>query len=104
MNHLNVGIAHGAAYGPGIYTSPFFDKAMSYTAATNEEYVYMIVNFLLFGKLKLIAPTGMISKHKPVNGMYEDSSHTKIVFGMEQLISADPARVFPIAVIKIRIK
>lgn len=95
--------SHGANYGNGIYSSPFFDKAMAYTAQENK-CVYILINFLLLGVAKLIPPTEIIENTNPDNGVYADKSNTRIVFGLDQIISADISRIIPIAVMKINIE
>lgn len=91
----NITIKNGAMYGYGVYTSPFFDKAMYYTVPENEHYVYLIVNFLVLGKIKLIPP---------IPSQLQNNSDTNIVFGLEQIISSDPNLVIPIAILTIKIK
>lgn len=95
--------AHGAAYGIGVYSSPFFDKASYYTTPDNK-HVYILINLVFLGKMKLIPPGRVCTDFKaPVNGIYADGSNTRIVYGMEQLITADASRVVPLAVMKISI-
>jgi hypothetical protein len=95
---------HGAAYGIGVYTSPFFDKAMQYTTTHNDKCVYILINMLFPGKIKLIPPGGIGTDFKkPINGTYADGSNTRIVYGLEQIITADAGKVIPIAVMKISI-
>lgn len=95
---------HGSAYGTGIYSSVFFDKANYYTNPDKDKYVYILINLVFLGTAKLIAPnpTGL-NMGNPVDGMYKEGSNTRIVFGLEQLVSADPNRVVPLAVMKISI-
>ena len=95
---------HGSAYGIGIYTSPFFGKAMHYTNPDNAKYVYILINMVLPGILKLIPQImNMVDMKAPVNGCYFDGANTRIVYGLEQLVSADSSRVIPVAVMKINI-
>ena len=99
----SIRVAHGSAYGIGVYSSPFFDKAMYYTTPDNK-YVYMLINLVFLGKMKLIPPHGTCTNFgAPVNGIYADGSNTRIVYGLEQLITAESNRVIPIAVMKISI-
>jgi hypothetical protein len=87
-------IKHGSAYGKGIYSSPFFDKALAYTHPDKNQSVYVLINILFLGKAKMISP--QVSGYKK-----EDNTiHTKIVFGLDQLISLDESRVIPVGVIK----
>lgn len=104
--------AHGAAYGPGVYSTPFFDKAMYYTRSSETKYVYILVNFLLLGKIKMIPAAGILDKAYPkvvtssdgiVDHVYKDGSNTRIVFGLDQIISANKKRVVPMGVIRIKI-
>lgn len=97
--------AHGAAYGTGIYSSPFFNKANYYATPDANGYIYIIVNILFPGKAILIPPlhTPNIQKGRPTQGFYPDGTNTRIVYGLEQIISADPDRIIPIAVMKIKI-
>ena len=96
---------HGSVYGIGIYSSPFFDKAMCYTTPDKIKYVYVLVNIVILGKFKLIPPDGSqtLYHNPPTNGCYSDGSNTRIVYGLEQLVCADPKRIIPIAVMKISI-
>ena len=95
---------HGSMYGTGIYSSPFFDKAMQYTTAGTTKYVYILINVVFLGTMKLIPPNNRLTDFKlPVNGKYSDNSNTRIVYGLEQLISADPDKIVPVAVMKIKI-
>ncbi|XWV25591.1 hypothetical protein QJ856_gp0163 [Tupanvirus deep ocean] len=96
---------HGSAYGIGVYSSPFFDKAMYYTTAVDAKYVYVLVNMVFLGVMKMIPPGGSHTDFKPpVNGVYADGSNTRIVYGLEQLVSADSERIIPLAVMKIKIE
>lgn len=98
-----VKVKNGSMYGNGVYTSPFFDKAMYYTLPDKISYVYVLVNILLLGKLKMVAPNSGTSGFKLGNGIYSDGCHTRIVFGLEQIVSADANRVIPVAVMKIKV-
>lgn len=104
----NVAVRHGSMYGLGVYTSPFFDKAISYSHVCNKDkYMYLIVNIVFLGKVKLIPPTPISSSSslgKPVNGSYTDSSNTRVVQGLDQVISANSSNVIPVAVIKSKYK
>ena len=102
-NNPTVRATHGAAYGIGVYSSPFFDKAMYYTTPDNA-HVYILINIVFLGKAKLIPPGGISTNFStPANGVYADGSNTRIVYGLEQVITADAARVVPVAVMKISI-
>lgn len=92
---------HGGAYGIGVYSSGFFDKAIQYTNQSGS-YVYLLVNMVFLGVVKMIPPGGCVDK--PINNIYSDGSNTHIVYGLDQVISADSNRVIPIALMKIRIK
>lgn len=96
---------HGSVYGTGIYSSPFFDKAIYYTTPDKGKvkYVYVLINIVMLGKMKLIPPNGTVDHSAPINGSYAGGFHTHAVYGLDQLISADPKRVIPIAVMKINI-
>ena len=96
---------HGSAYGCGIYSSPFFEKAMYYTTPDKIKYVYVLINIVLLAKMKLIPPTGdqNIDQKPPINGCYNDQTNTRVVYGLDQLVSADSNRIFPVAVMKINI-
>lgn len=95
---------HGSAYGNGVYSSPFFDKAMYYTCATNTKCVYILINMVFLGKMKMIPPSNSLTDFsKPVNGVYKDGSNTRIVYGLEQLICADSQRIIPVAIMEINI-
>ena len=79
---------------------------MCYTSPDRIKYVYVLINIVILGKFKLIAPGGNETiKHNPppTNGCYSDGSNTRIVYGLEQLVCADPKRIIPIAVMKISI-
>jgi hypothetical protein len=95
---------HGSAYGIGIYSSPHFDKSMCYTVPDNVKYVYVLINMVFLGVMKMIPPCGVIVDNKPpVNGVYLDGSNTRIVYGLDQLVSANPNKIFPVAVMKISV-
>ena len=113
---------HGSAYGIGVYSSPFFDKA-NYYAAANNGYVYILINIVLLGTFKMVPPSsgamntsaplrsslresvspGDTFSQVPLNGCYADGSNTRIVFGLEQLVSADTTRIIPVGVMKISV-
>ncbi|XWV26928.1 hypothetical protein QJ857_gp0121 [Tupanvirus soda lake] len=96
---------HGSAYGIGIYSSPFFDKAMNYTKPIDTKYVYILINMVFLGVMKMIPPGGSYTDFKPpVNGVYADGSNTRVVYGLEQLVSANSERIVPVAVMKIKIE
>ena len=99
----NVKIVHGAVYGPGIYSSPFYDKARYYAAKDKESFMYIIVNLLFPGKIKLISDIPDSKEKIPFNGVFKDNIHTKIVYGLDQIICADPKRVISVAVITLSI-
>jgi hypothetical protein len=87
-------VKHGRMFGHGIYTSPHFDKALyySYRDAT---YVYMLVNLIFVGKIKMISSDFRLDN--------EINADTNIVFGLDQIISKDPKRVIPVGTIRIKI-
>ena len=94
---------HGSAYGVGIYSSPFFDKANYYTAAKNG-FVYVLINMVFLGTLKMVPPgVGSANTTSPTNGSYPDGSNTRIVYGLEQLVSADSNRIVPVGVMKVSV-
>ena len=99
-----ISVAHGSMYGTGIYSSSFFDKASCYTVADANAYVYILINILFPGKAILIPPHTMtnITLSQPTNGRYPDGTNTRIVYGLDQVISADPARIVPVGVMKIK--
>jgi len=94
---------HGAAYGTGIYSSSHFGKAMMYTRPDGTKTVYVLINMIFLGVMKLIPPGCTPGHDMPANGFYQDGSNTRIVYGLEQLISADPNRIIPVAVMTINI-
>ena len=101
---MAVRVAHGAAYGVGIYSSPFFDKANYYAKPDSNGYIYILINMLFPGRAKLIPPCGPFTyKGNPTNGSYSDGTNTRIVYGLDQIVSADQSRIIPIAVMKINI-
>lgn len=102
---LTVKKAHGSLYGTGVYSSPHFEKSIYYTTP-NANYIYIVVNMLFMGVSKLIPFNSTMTPDigsKPINGIYTDNSNTRMVFGLEQIISADPNRVVPVAIMKIKI-
>jgi len=104
-NNVAIKKTHGSAYGIGIYSSPFFDKAMYYTTPDNTTYAYVLINIVYLGTMKLIPPGGKFNNHNaPIKGIYDDGCNTRIVYGLEQLVSADADRVIPVAVMAINIK
>jgi len=107
-NDTNVVIhkTHGSAYGIGIYSSVFFDKSLSYTTPDHTKNVYILINIVFLGVMKMIPPNGKlgVDNKKPVNGKYSDGSNTHVVFGLDQLVSADPMKIIPIGVMKINIQ
>jgi hypothetical protein len=103
-NNIIVKTTHGSAYGTGIYSSPFFDKAMYYAKPDGATHVYIIINIVFLGTMKLIPPGHNFTDFKaPINGSYPDGSNTRIVYGLDQLVLADPERIYPVAIMKIRI-
>ena len=107
LNSTNIVVkaATGSLYGTGVYSSPFFDKAMYYTKPANDKYVYILVNMLFLGTMKMIPPARQYTNFTvPINNTYADGSNTRVVYGLDQIISADTNRVIPIAVIKIKTK
>lgn len=91
-------VAHGQMYGPGVYSSHFLSKANSYAGGTNT----LIINVVFLGKIKLIPSFGSVSSTLPKNGVYNDGSNTRVVFGLDQIICADPARVIPIGTVTLQ--
>lgn len=89
-------IAHGAIYGNGVYSSPHFDKALSYTKPDNSAYVYMLINMVFLGKVQLIPPGQSIKS-------IDKSVETRVVFGLEQLVSTNSNKIIPVGYIKIKI-
>lgn len=87
--------AHGAIYGPGVYTSHFLHKASSYGEKT------LLINIVFLGKVKLIEPTPK-PVSAPKNGFYSDGVNTRIVYGLDQVVSGDPSRVVPIGLVTIQ--
>ena len=98
-----VKVRNGTAYGAGIYTSPHLDKCLCYTQVDNSGYVYVLINLLFLGKFKLIPPNNSAPSATIKNGTYSNGFNTHIVYGLEQLISADSKRVMSVAVMKIKI-
>ena len=94
----------GAVFGTGIYSSPHFNKAQSYTAPDNSKMIYVLINLLFLGKMKLIPPSKLgVDFSAPQNGVYADGTNTRIVYGLDQIISADTSRIIPVGVMKIKI-
>ena len=102
IDNKNIRVRNGSMYGLGVYTSPFFDKAISYSpVCPNDKYMRLIVNIVFLGKMKLIPPIPSRNNlSDPVNGFYADNSNTRVVYGLEQIISAKSDNVIPIAIIK----
>lgn len=98
----NIKKVHGSAYGEGVYSSPHAEKALYYTNIDNHKNVYLLINFVFLGVAKLI-PSGITNLPQFVDNIYTDGTQTRIVHGLEQLVSADPSRVVPIGYIKIKI-
>lgn len=97
-----VKVAHGAMYGVGVYTSPFFDKAISYVGQQPQQQgVALLINMVFLGTVKMIPPGGKVDNKVPVGGIHSDGSHTRVVFGLDQLMTSDPIRVVPIAVVEV---
>ena len=90
-------VAHGTAYGSGIYSSPHFDKALAYTKPDNSAYVYILINLTFLGKVQLI-PSGQSVKS------IDPSIETRVVFGLEQLVSTNTNKIIPVGVIKIKVQ
>jgi len=88
-------VAHGTVYGRGIYSSPHFDKALAYTKPDNSAYVYILINMTFLGKVQLIPPGQSIKN-------IDKSVETKVVFGLEQLVSTNTNKIIPVGVIKIK--
>jgi len=98
-------VTNGKMYGIGIYSSPHFDKASHYTALSKKQTAYILINIVFLGKMHLIPPGGNNTKYsEPKNGIYADGIHTRVVYGLEQLISADPHRVIPVGVMHLKSK
>ncbi len=89
-------VAHGTMYGPGIYSSPHFDKALTYTKPDDSAHVYILINMVFLGRVRLI-PAG-------VGNDLDKSVETKIVHGLEQLVSTNPAKIIPVGLIKIKVE
>lgn len=101
MPGSTIKVAHGQMYGPGIYTSSFYNKAISYSTMSDEHY-YVIVNMVFLGKFKLIpVSTSSVCRALPTGGKFPGDIDTKVVYGLDQIISADKSNVVPIAVMKI---
>lgn len=96
--------ANGSVYGIGVYSSPFFDKANCYTRPDKNGYVYILINMLFIGVAKLVSGSKDIDHKAPINGRYSDGTASRIVYGLDQIISADPTNIVPIAVMKISIR
>lgn len=92
--------AHGSMYGPGVYSSHFVDKACCYVLG-NRGGIELIVNLLFLGTVKMIPVSMHGGRGAPKNGIYPDNSNTHVVFGLDQVISADPERVVPIATLRL---
>lgn len=86
--------AHGDIYGPGVYSSHFLSKAAAYGTNT------LLINIIFLGKVKLLNTR---LNGSPVNGTYPDGTNTRVVFGLDQVISGDPNRVFPIGLVSVTI-
>jgi hypothetical protein len=91
-----VKVKHGAVYGNGVYSSPHFDKALMYSHPDESKCVYVLVNLLFLGKARLIPPNKEF-------GMEDKTIDTKIVFGLEQIVSTNSDKIVPVGVIKIKI-
>lgn len=94
-NNNKIKVIHGSMYGTGIYSSPHFDKALEYTKPDDESHVWIIINIVFLGKVKLIPPSGFVDE--------VDKLDTKIVHGLEQLVSTDQSKLVPVGIIKIKI-
>ena len=100
MEKGKVHVSHGAMYGIGVYSSPFFDKAKCYTGKQTSS-TRLIINILFLGTMKMIPQFGgIVDKMPPIEGLYVDNSNTHVVYGLDQIISADPERVIPVAIIE----
>lgn len=99
---IKINMAHGAVYGHGVYTSSFFGKANCYAKPDTNGYVYIIINIQFPGKAVLIPPLFNTIRDIPANGFYKDGINTRIVYGLDQIIAADPDRIIPVAVMKIK--
>lgn len=95
-------VAHGSAYGVGVYSSPFFNKCTYYTTPDNMKYIYLLVNMVFLGKMKMISPQ-VKAVPRPTNGVFGDGYDTRVLYGLDQLVSADPKRVVPLGVISIKV-
>ena len=92
-----VKIRHGNAWGPGIYTSPFFDFASNYAGRGKIE-KYHLINLVFLGKHKMIGTRDNI---RIVDDRFTNNTDTKIIFGYSQVISSDTNRVFPLGIMKL---
>jgi len=90
-----VKVAHGTMYGTGVYSSPHLDKTLYYTKMDDSSYVYVLINIVCLGKTMLIPPGGQCVDNATV--------HTKIVHGLDQLISTDNSRIIPVGFFKIKV-
>jgi len=94
-NGKGIRAIHGTAYGSGVYSTPHLDKALHYTQRDTESYVYVLINLVMMGSAVLLPPTA----HKSADSNID----TKIVHGLDQLISTDSSRIIPIGVMKIKV-
>lgn len=86
---------NGLAHGKGIYSTPFYQKAMSYAVSNNHSNIIaLVVNILFLGKAKMMAQ-GSINN---------DCIDTKILYGMDQFVTINPQRIIPLAIIRIENK
>jgi hypothetical protein len=90
-----IAASHGAAYGSGVYTSPHFDKALYYTHPT-ATHAYMLVNLVFPGLVKMIDPKTLLTGS-------DGGKFTRIVYGLDQIISFESKRVIPVGVAHIKI-
>lgn len=91
-----VKVRNGSMYGNGVYSSPHFDKALAYTRPDESKCVYILINILFLGKAKMISPNVF-------NKIEDKTIDTKIVFGLDQIISIDENKIIPVGVIKMKI-
>lgn len=89
-----VKVIHGSAYGTGVYSTPHIDKALQYTHIDND-HVYVLINFVLLGNVIMIGDTGNTD---------DKLADTKIVYGLDQIISKKRERIIPMGYLTLRVK
>jgi len=125
-------IEHGNYHGDGIYTSTNLDMTQWYSMDDKEGKTLILVNLVFPGKVEDINPqpwkkskpviihdliTGYtkvienennVRKYSssgliiPVDGLYEDEYHSRMLPDMSQIVSASGEYVFPLFVLQIR--